>query len=456
MPELAVSVASACSAMGVCLSKQDVCNDYPLVLPVDQVDSDSHEAEQGCKNPLGECRHPLSADESEDLNLTNESEKKPIVNQETENVDIYNDKAKTDSSLLSCLTKSSQHVYGSSEAQNLPSSTDLSWDFACTDNKISRSCSDKEISLPMPVKCIRMNTTNSVDGALEELTENENLGSTEECQSTIDNFNSDKIYFGIPENCFERPNSLANLLGEPFKSQLHLLFPTKNGDATRLSRFSKSSRISTCRENGNFRTESPRSKFIGLLMKSLSFRSRTRISNIQTKSPSVLSDTRSGDDKYLNGYQKELQILSHINTRREENSRPAKELMNEVGSGERREENSRSEGMRESSSFLVAAEKALDSRFSIDSLCSDAAELAERFRVYAQNNAQRKRSLRCQNGLVTEELSSQGRRSKRIEFLENLTSARVSADASSDSSSDLFDLEFPGNGPFAGVWLSVD
>lgn len=429
--------------MGACLSKQDGFNDCPLVLPVDHGDSDSHEVEQGCKNPLGESGQPSSADQSEDLNLKNESEKKSIVNEETENDDICNDKDnKTENGSLSSLTKSAQHEYGSSEAQNLPSTPDFSCDFA-TDfsaaNKISRSCSGKEISLPRPVKCIRTNThTNPMD-VHEELTGNEISGNSEksECQNAIDNFNSDKIFFGIPENCFERPNSLANLLGEPFKSQLHLLFPAaKNAEATRLSRFSKSSRFTTCKENGNFRTESPRSKFIGLLMKSLSLRSRTRISNIQTKSSSVLGDPRSEDEKY--------------------NSRSAKELKNEVESEERREENTRPEGTTESSRFLVAAEKALDSRFSIDSLCGDAAELAERFRVYAQNNAQRKRSSWCQNGLVTEEISSQGRRSKRLEFLENLTSARVSADASSDSSSDLFDLEFLGTGPFAGVWFSVD
>jgi len=113
-------------------------------------------------------------------------------------------------------------------------------------------------------------------------------------------------------------------------------------------------------------------------------------------------------------------------------------------------------GTRESSSFLVMAERALDSRFSIDSLCSVTAELAERFRVYAHNNAQYKWTSWCQNGLVTEEISSQGRRSKRMDFSENLTSARVSVDASNDSSFDLFDLEFLGTGPFAGVWFSVD
>ncbi|GLJ13811.1 hypothetical protein SUGI_0220460 [Cryptomeria japonica] len=204
------------------------------------------------------------------------------------------------------------------------------------------------------------------------------------------------------------------------KLQIYSILDMKKLKSIRLSQFSKSSRFGS----SNSETESPRSKLIGLLMKNLSSRSKSKCSADKN-----MGDMKSAyHDKTTTGVLNNLMGGSRVDIRI-----PVKTLSNE---------------------FVMfnfcPNEGGADSTKLHETTASAVAGVND---VGFRSMHQLQGVCRLSRLSLTEEEAAfgspfsigRGRRSKGSEFPEDLILGRLSADAFSDSSSDLFELEFLGH-----------
>ncbi|XP_057817965.2 uncharacterized protein LOC131030986 [Cryptomeria japonica] len=346
-------------------------------------------------------------------------------------------------------------------------SADLILDFTLDidmPKKVSRSCSEKKILRHGSLNnCTEMNPI-SVD------CENAK-GETGEEDADFD-----EILFGHKTAeilDFFREHSSNTTADSPHsrpKLQIYSILDMKKLKSIRLSQFSKSSRFGS----SNSETESPRSKLIGLLMKNLSSRSKSKCSADKNmgdmKSACECNDKSVRQKELVQEHKKHKPgrrpcLLSMFNVDRSftvegntetlifaDHDKTTTGVLNNLMGGSRVD--------------IRIPVKTLSNEFVMFNFCpneggADSTKLHETTAsAVAGVNDVGFRSMHQLQGVcrlsrlsLTEEEAAfgspfsigRGRRSKGSEFPEDLILGRLSADAFSDSSSDLFELEFLGH-----------